>query len=391
MMTSFGPNRLTMLAASGVSALAALGAALSLSAPTIQAQIFVEYPLAISTLPTYDRVDGLSVPVMPSISIGENARFVVNPALTYRSNLGKVDPSLAVTGQFTADSSIGFALSGARGTFTNERWIRSDLINSLVSFGLGHDSRNYFRGDRGEARLTSSLASVLGIPVDVASVFIGGRIERDWSTGWQSGVPRGPYSILGRSDTTDGIRRRNPAITAGHIASAIAGLHGEYTGAPGAAMLDVLLEAAGKSPSGGNFQQLTIDAGLNLATWFGQRVEIGSHLVTTTTNTMTPLQRFAYVGGSGSLATISLLGLGGDHLYFTDVLYVIPIAAIDLPLVGSPYIAPHFAAGAASVGGFGRPVENIGGRVGVSVFTLDYLVNPRTHQHDFGAGISLRP
>ena len=354
--------------------------------PIAGAQASVDFPLSIGSLPSYDRVNGVSLPFGPVISFGDNERVVVNPTLTYRSNLGKVDPSLSVVGQITTDSTVGFSLTGSRGTFTNDRWIRSDLLNSLVSGGLGHDARNYFRADRGEARLTSALK----LPLDVATVFIGARAERDWSTGWHSGTPRGPYSLFGRNDTTNGIQRRNPTIDAGHIVSAIAGGHAEFTGQPGSAMLDVLFEAAGKSPTGGRFQQLTVTEGADIATFGGQHVEVGGHLVTTSASSVTPLQRFAYVGGSGSLATVNLLGSGGDHLYFLDVLYVIPIPQITIPLLGSPYIAPHFASGAASVGGFGRPVQNVGGRVGASIFTVDYLINPRTHQHDFGAGISLR-
>jgi len=186
-----------------------LAASLLITA-AVSAQVSVDFPLTVGALPSYDRVNGVSLPFGPTISIGNDERLVVNPTLTYRSNLGKIDPSLSVVGQITADSTLGFALSGARGTFTNDRWIRSDLLNSLVSFGLGHDARNYFRGDRGEARLTSTLK----LPLDVATIFIGARTERDWSTGWQTGTPRGPYSIFGRSDTTDGIQRRNPAIDA---------------------------------------------------------------------------------------------------------------------------------------------------------------------------------
>jgi hypothetical protein len=361
-------------------------AAVSIGAPTIMAQATVEFPLTIGVLPSYDRINGLSLRLGPTVTFGEDERFVISPMLTYRSHLGKIDPSLAVVGQITPDSSLGFSLTGSRGTFTNDGWMRSNLINSLVSLGLGHDSRNYFRGDRGEARLTSTLK----LPLDVATVFVGARTERDWSTGWRGGDDMGPFSFFGRSDTTNGIQRPNPLISAGHISSAIAGGHFEYVGLPGSAMFDVLFEASGKTPTGGNFQQLTLDQVANIETIGDQHIEIGSHLVTTSTSSFTPQQRFAYVGGSGSLATVDLLGLGGDHLYFVDVLYVIPISKIEIPLLGSPYIAPHFASGAASVGGFGRPVQNIGGRLGVSIFTVDYLINPRTHQHDFGAGIAIR-
>lgn len=358
--------------------------------PIAGAQVTVDWPLSVSALPTYDRVDGLSIPVSPTIAVGDD-RIDFLPKLTYRSNLGKIDPSLAVVGQIAADSSIGFVLKGSRGTFTNDGWIRSDLINSLESFGLGHDARNYFRADRGEALLTSSLTSALNLPVDVATVFAGARVERDWSTGWRSGASSGPYSVLNRSDTVNGIQRPNPGTNAGHITSAIAGGHLEYVGLPATATVDVLLEAAGSGAAGGSFQQLTVDEASDIKTFGSQHIQIGGHLVTTATNSVTPAQRFAYVGGSGSIATVDLLTLGGDHLYYLDLLYVIPIPGIELPLLGTPYIAPHFTTGAAAIGGFGEPAQNIGGRIGVSIFTIDYVVNPRTHQRDFGAGISLAP
>ena len=80
------------------------------------------------------------------------------------------------------------------------------------------------------------------------------------------------------------------------------------------------------------------------------------------------------------MATIDLLSLGGDHMYFLDALYVIPIPGpgIDLPLLGSLFIAPHVAAGSAAVGGFGIATDNIGVRLGVGSIRIDYLVNPRT-------------
>ena len=363
-------------------------AAVFLIAPGARAQVAVEFPLTLDNLPTYNRVNGLSVPLAPTLTVGDE-RLVVTPALTYRSHLGKIDPSLSIVGQFTADSSIGFTLTGARGTFTNDSWIRANIINTLTSLGLGSDSRNYFRGDRGEARLTSSLH--LGDEVEAATIFVGARAERDWSTGWRSGAGNGPFSFLNRSDTANGIERPNPEIDAGHITSAIAGGHFEYAGLPASLMANVLIEAAGKTPLGGNFQQFTFDEGASVKTVAGQHLDVRGHLVATATSSFTPRQRYAYVGGSGSLATVDLLNMGGDHLYFLDALYVVPINSVEVPILGNPYIAPHFAMGAAAVGGFGRPVQNVGVRLGLSIFTLDYVVNPRTHKSDFGAGISLGP
>lgn len=371
----------------GLTHIIAFLAASVLAAPMVSAQALVEFPLSIDNLPSYDRVNGLSLPFGPTITVGENERLVITPTLTYRSHLGKIDPSLSAVSQLTSDSTIGITLTGARGTFTNDGWLRSDLINSIVTFGLGHDSRNYFRADRGEARLTSALH----IPIDVATVFAGVRTERDWSTGWRPQTMLGPYSMFRKNDPINGIQRPNPEIDAGHITSAIAGGHAEYLGISASAMVDVLVEAAGKSALGGSFRQVTVDEAAVVPTFANQRLEVRGHLVTTGSSAFSPRQRYAYLGGSGSLATADVLSLGGDHLYFLDVLYVIPIQQINIPLVGNPYIAPRFATGAASVGGFGPPLQNIGGRLGLSIFTLDYVVNPRTHKHDFGAGISLRP
>lgn len=361
-------------------------AALVLTATVAGAQVSVDFPLNVGMLPSYDRVNGVSLPFGPTITAGDE-RVTATPVLTYRSHLGKIDPSLSITGQITSDSTVGFSLSGARGTFTNDGWMRSNLVNSFVALGLGHDSRNYFRADRGEARLTSALH----VPLDVATIFVGARAERDWSTGWRVGETNGPFSLFNRGDSTNGIQRFNPEVDAGHITSVIAGGRAEYLGLPGSATLNVLFEASGNSPAGGSFQQLTITEAASIATVADHHIEVVGHLVTTATNSATPRQRYAYVGGSGSLATVDLLSLGGDHLYFLDVLYVIPVPKIEIPVLGQPYIAPHFAAGAAAVGGFGRPAQNIGARIGVSVFTLDFVVNPRTHKQDFGAGISLRP
>jgi hypothetical protein len=370
----------------GVTRLLALLCAILLVAPNAGAQVSVDFPLTLDNLPSYDRVNGVSLPFGPTLSLPDD-RLVATPVLTYRSHLGKIDPSLSIAGQILRDSTIGLSLSAARGTFTNDGWIRSDIINSVIAFGLGHDSRNYFRADRGEIRITSALH----LPIDVSTVFAGMRTERAWSTGWRSGDHMGPFSVVHRRDTVDGIERPNPLIDAGHITSVIAGGRAEFVGLDGSGALDVLFEAAPDSPVGGSFQQLTVTGVSVTPTVAEQHLDITAHLVTTTTDSYTPRQRYAYLGGSGSLATVDMMSLGGDRLYFVDALYVVPIEPIHIPILGTPYIAPHFAAGAAGVGGFGVPVQNIGARLGVSVFTVDYVVNPRTHKHDFGFGVSIRP
>lgn len=373
--------------------------------------IDVELPLGVGLrIPSYDRVNGLSIPWGPTINVGDG-RLVVDPTVAYRSNLGKIDPALAVYAALTPDSSVALTLAGARGTFTNEGWIRSDLINSIITLGLGHDARNYFRADRGEARLVGRI-SLPGADeyseegANTVHVFAGLRAERDWSTGWRpplaeplggmpelppggtiAPTPRGPWSFFNRDDQRNGMMRPNPAIDAGRITSGLLGGRIDYRSEPVTFLADLLGEGGASGTVGGSFRQITFDGHTGIATFAGERIEVDGHLVTTSGG-ITPRQRYAYEGGSGTLATVDLLSLGGDHLYFVDARYVIPVPGIDLPFVGAPFFAPRFAAGAAGVGGYGVPVENIGFRVGLGPLRFDAVWNPSTHGHDFGFGFA---
>ena len=78
-------------------------------------------------MPLYDRVDGLSVPWGPRITLADT-RLVIDPTLTYRSNLGAYDPAVSVR----ADLRHGWSATafGGRTTLSNDRWIQSDLANS---------------------------------------------------------------------------------------------------------------------------------------------------------------------------------------------------------------------------------------------------------------------
>lgn len=401
-----------MRALSLAAALATLAALVPTRAHAQDAsRVDVELPLGVGfRLPQYDRVNGLTLPWGPHVDIGEG-RVVVDPTVAYRSNLGKLDPALNVYAALTHDSSVALTLAGSRGSFTNDGWIRSDLVNSLVTLGLGHDSRNWFRADRGEARLVGRIALPGADDEDedganTVHLFVGARAENDWSTGWRpagavplqglpelphggaDATPRAPWSFFNRTDSLDGMTRPNPAIDPGHITSGLVGGRIDYRSEPLTLLADVMGEGTTNGSVGGNFRQITFDGHTQIATFAGERIEADGHLVTTSGG-VTPRQRYAYVGGSGTLATVDLLALGGDHLYFIDARYVIPIPGVDLPFVGQPYFAPHFASGAAAVGGYGTPVQNAGFRVGLGPVTFDAVWNPRTHAHDFGFGLSL--
>lgn len=348
----------------------------------LQGQTTIQLPLGVGLRwPTYDRVDGLTLPLGPVVSAGRG-RLRVDPVLAYRSHIGKVDPSLTLVLQ-RRDSLVGLVVSAARGTFTNERWIRGDLLNGLASFGLGSDARNYFRGDRAEARVVVRAPS----DRDAAMAFAGVRFENDWSTGWRAGERRAPFSVLGRHDAENGIERPNPAIARGHLASVIAGGHLEYAGDSWHGAADVLAERG--APEGGTrFTQLTLGGDVSVPTLAGERLIASTHIVATGGGAAPP-QRWSYLGGAGTLATVPLLSRGGDHLFFADAWYQIPVPFIDVPVLGTPWVAPRVAVGAAGVGGFGGTITNVGARIGVWDAYAELVVNPVSHRRQAGVGIAL--
>ena len=85
-----------------------------------------------------------------------------------------------------------------------------------------------------------------------------------------------------------------------------------------------------------------------------------------------------------------LLSLGGDHLYFVDALYDIPVPGVSLPLLGPLIFAPHVTVGGAGVGGFGAPAQNVGIRLRVNLVTHHVLEeSPEPIEHEIGAGLDL--
>jgi hypothetical protein len=84
-----------------------------------------------------------------------------------------------------------------------------------------------------------------------------------------------------------------------------------------------------------------------------------------------PLSRYAYIGGSGTLATLDLLEQGGTSLLYVENRYLIPIEAIQLPVIGAPILSIRDAFGGAGVGGLPALQHEIGAGIGISALHLD--------------------
>jgi hypothetical protein len=268
-----------------------------------------------------------------------------------------------------------------RSTFSNDTWIRSDLVNSLAALFVGSDARNYYRADRAALRLTHTLtASAIGL-----TPFVGWNFERDWSTGSVAPV-KYPWSFFGRKGVLR-MARPNPPVAQGHINSILGGSGFHISKGGLEAKLDVSVEHAFKAPTfacafplspicgKAAFTQTTLDSHVKFPTFGSQSFEFIGHAVLAGGDIL-PSQRWAYLGGSGTLATVNLLALGGDNLLFLQGDYMIPIERIQLPFVGSPFLALRYAAGNAGLSNIPALIQNLGVGAGVSILRVDYTIDP---------------
>jgi hypothetical protein len=373
---------------------------------------YVEYhespitlPLGVGLrIPSYDRVNGLTLPWGPQLLLGEET-LQLDAIVSYRSNLGKWDPSLE--GIVRPGNANEIKLYVGRGTFTNDAWIRSDLMNSAAALFVGSDSRNYYRADRVSLRFTRTVTATSAISL---TPFIAGNIERDWSTG--SLTPqKSPWSFFGRKSDLK-MRRPNPIIAKGRINSFLVGSGFQVARGGLEGKLDVSVEHAFEGretqcvffPSGGSlctpvlpaFTQTTLDSRLKFPTFSTQTFEFRGHAVLAGGDVLPP-QRFAYLGGAATLATVNLLALGGDNLLYLQGDYTIPIDRILLPYLGSPFVALRYAAGTAGAGNLPSLIQNVGAGAGISFLRVDYSIDPAQNRSplsrrsavSFGVSLSL--
>lgn len=343
-------------------------------------------PLAIETLtfpivfgfrlPTYTRVDGLGLPWGPRIAL-DTGRIVIDPLVTYRSDLGEVDPSL--TARLGLGRLTSLEVRAMRGTFTNDGWIQSDIANLIGTLGTGHDYRNYWRADRGEAliqRRWERASTILALE-------IGGRTERAWSV-----AAGGPWSAFGRDDVEEGILRPNPPVRHGRITSTLAGAHFDWDRESVTLSSTLLTEIALDAPDDTRFTQTTLAAGVGFPTFRSHTFSFEAHAVRTFGDRAPP-QRFAYMGGSGTLPTFDILEFGGDQLLFFESRYSIPIERIRIPIAGSPVVMLRHMIGMAGVDSLSRFEQNLAVRVRVGLIRVEWAIEPVARDTKLSAGLSL--
>lgn len=333
-------------------------------------------------IPTYDRVNGLSVTFGPRIAL-DSARLELAPAVTYRTHLGAIDPSLNAELQLGRRSRVE-AWAG-RGTFTNERWIYGDVANSLVTLAFGRDARNYFRGGRVEGRLSRKWEG----PTWEHEPFVGARWERAWSVGPDSLATSSPWSVFGRKSER-AMLRPNPSIDDGRSSSMLGGISMKWDPpafrAESRLETELVLDAPGTG--GRTLSQTTLHARAVFPTFSTHSIEIETHDVFTIGDRATP-QRFAYLGGPGTLVTLDLLEQGGDQLLFLESRYIVPFTRPLIPFLGPPTIAVRHVVGGAGVGSLPRLEQELGLRISVGMLRADAAINPARRKTELSVSVSI--
>ena len=359
------------------------------------------------SVPTYDRSNGLSIGVGPRFAL-PRTRLTLEPRLIYRSQLGAIDANVVLTDSLSRRTAV--ALTAKHSTYSNDTWIWSDLLNSADFLAFGHDSRNYFRGGRIDLTLGHRIEST----TRTLTPSITGRYEQTHSVRPDSSCTfgtttvtcspptGGPFTFFGRHDEDDRLRP-NPRVLDGSIASMIGSARFDWQDQGIIAGIRLDVEGARFRPQGGgfipavpidgtpgeipsferpdDFVQGTIDGSISFPTFGTQSLAIAAHTVLTTRGP-TPRQRYAYVGGPGTIPTIDMLELGGDQLLYLDASYSIPVDRLKLPLVGPPTVVIRHAMGSAGVGRLPSLEQATGLRLVVSILYGEFLVDPVTgHTH----------
>jgi len=341
----------------------------------------IELPLLDGLrVPIYDRVDGASIPWGPILR--PTARLEIEPTVTYRSHLGAWDPGvhlLVEPGEIWR-----LTLDARRGTFTNDAWINSDLVNSITTFSVGSDKRNYYRADRIEAtvgridRLTIDPTTTLEV-----ETYAGALTERAWSVGSTDTIGSYPWTVLNQHDP-ENVRRATPAIEPGRISAAVLGATARWRYGDVTAGAVARIEVPWQAPNDARFVQITADGTIQFPTFGLQRFRTDIHLVATPGDTAPP-QRFSYMGGSSTLPVIrNLLSLGGDQLLHVDMRYEVPFPRLAIPYMGAPIFALRHRIGSAGVQDLPRFIQNVGATVSLSFLRIAYDIDPASRQDHFG-------
>jgi hypothetical protein len=338
----------------------------------------------LTALPTYDRVNGVTV----------RAEVLVRPT---RQADGPSVQAWAAFRQLQENRVGGGARArlplrvrdldltaeASRATRTNDGWILGSVANSVRAVVLGRDHRDYWDADvlrlgvvRRQVQPLVAGESWLGPHLTV-------QLSRDRSL-----PARAPWALLDR----EGLARENPPVLEGTIVSVIAGT--AYRGRSATARFDgsVDVEHAPAGVGDAAFTQGLVRGSYQARALRTHRLSLDFRAMAPLGGSEPPPQRHGILGGSMTLPSEPIARFRGDHLVYVESRYEVPIPWLVLPVLGSPSVEALHRVGAAWVGG-DEPewVQNAGGGLRFAFLTARLFVNPaeRPLRPHFGFGLSI--
>lgn len=326
--------------------------------------------------PTYDRVNGMIA------TWGAAYRF---------PRIGLVAPSLHASAGYATErgeplGAIAATLAGRRArlfagaertVFTNEAWIRGALHNSLSYLLKGKDYRDYYQADR----LYTGLAYEL--PFGGAAVELSGLWQLEDATSLRADDP---WSLL----SPDSVRP-NLGVSDGTIGSAVLAATTDWVGASAALELDARAEIAGTALGGDfDFARYQIAGEWAMRALANHTLEVEWMFMGPIGDEVLPLQRWSFVGGSGTLTTFDLAQFRGDRVAFVGTDYIIPLRRFAIPLLGPPEFKLVHRVGMAWTRDVERDLEqNVGVRLDIGFVYVRLLVDPDVPgEPDFSVGVA---
>jgi hypothetical protein len=316
------------------------------------------------SIPTYDRVDGLTLTYGSGLLLPRLGGFepVVNARVDYRSQRGAITGGAEL---LVPRGGTALALGAERTTLTNERWIRGDLTNSLSFLAFGRDARDYYEADR----IYGELRHTLETGPRTSSAFV--RTQLEAARTLRAGSP---WTVFGTP------RADNIVIDNGRIGSVIAGGLTEWDHP----LHNVRIEGHAESAfvtrgAPWTFARYLINADWAMLALSNHTLRIQPHLQGPLPGTDSlPRQRWSFVGGAGTLETFDMAEFRGDRVVFVETQYIIPLP-VRIRFLGTPNLELLHLAGMAWTDHEYRPLEqNVGARLQFALVHLRFLVDPAT-------------
>jgi hypothetical protein len=315
-------------------------------------------------IPTYDRVNGLTARWGSELLL---RRDTVPPVI--RGSISFATARRAIGGSIAMDLPVAggwITAEVAREAFTNEAWIRGPLMNTLSTFLLRSDVRDYHESDVALLRFERRQRQ----PIIQGESFVGPRLtvraSRDRSL-----EAANVWSLTGRGEPW----RENPPIWDGEIFSVAPGALVEWRGAVSRLRGDVAVEWAPGGIGDFEFVHLVSEARWTMPALWNHSLELRGRTHQTLGDNPAPAQRWTLFGGGGTVPTLPVAEMRGDRLVFLETIYDIPLARVRVPLLGSPDLRLQHATGAAWVTGEPMPdlEQSIG--AGLRFFLVQALVH----------------